>query len=365
MIGALGQFKDRLLGRGEASITIPIFDGALKPNRILEDAAVVAQVPAAEDLATDGASLFIAEGTRILRLAGDKTEEVVRLPGRITALAVLPGGGFAVAIDGREVRIAGDGSNGRRWDKAGGKAFVAVNAISARRNGKLLVTDGSAVHPYDRWQHDLMSRGRSGRLLEIDPGDGQARELATNLAYAFGACEVGNGTWVCESWQHRIMACETGKAPSAVLDHLPGYPSRMTPAADGGFWLTAFAGRTQLVEFVLRERKFCNRMMAEVDPRFWIAPALSSGHSFLEPLQGAGVKMRGVLKPWAPPRSYGLVVKLAADGTIQYSFHSRLDGIHHGAVAAVECGAALFVLSKGSGRLIKLPIADAERLVMQ
>ena len=38
-----------------------------------------------------------------------------------------------------------------------------------------------------------------------------------------------------------------------MLDRLPVYPSRLAAAAGGGFWLTAFAARTQLVEFVLRE----------------------------------------------------------------------------------------------------------------
>ena len=38
-----------------------------------------------------------------------------------------------------------------------------------------------------------------------------------------------------------------------MLDELPGYPARLSPAQDGGFWLAVFAGRTQLIEFVLRE----------------------------------------------------------------------------------------------------------------
>ena len=42
MIAALKMFTDRLLGRGEATITVPSFDGALKPNQILEKAEIVA-----------------------------------------------------------------------------------------------------------------------------------------------------------------------------------------------------------------------------------------------------------------------------------------------------------------------------------
>ena len=36
MIGALLDWKDRLLGRADASITVPVFDGALKSNNLLE-----------------------------------------------------------------------------------------------------------------------------------------------------------------------------------------------------------------------------------------------------------------------------------------------------------------------------------------
>ena len=57
MISALKAFTDRFLGRGEATITVPSFDGALKPNQILESAETVGQFDAPEDLATDGKTL--------------------------------------------------------------------------------------------------------------------------------------------------------------------------------------------------------------------------------------------------------------------------------------------------------------------
>jgi hypothetical protein len=355
MMNAVTNWLDRFLGRGEAAITIPVFDGALKPNRLLDEAAVAAELPEAEDLATDGMTLFVADGRRILSLSGGQTQEVARFDKRITALACMPGGGFAVALDGREVVLEGGSAGVRRWTKAGDKLFRAVNALSVRRNGAILVSDGSAANSYDRWCYDLMSRGRTGRLVECNPQDGSAREVASDLAYTFGICDVGNEIWAAESWRHRIISYRPDGSRDVVLDELPGYPARITQAADGGFWLAVFAGRTQLVEFVLREPAYCKRMMAEIDPRYWIAPALSSGHSFLEPLQGAGVKMRGVLKPWAPPRSYGLVVKLSAEGAVERSYHSRLDGHRHGVVALAECNGSLFVLSKGSGCILEIP----------
>jgi hypothetical protein len=67
-----------------------------------------------------------------------------------------------------------------------------------------------------------------------------------------------------------------------------------------------------------------------------------------------------VVKPWAPPRSYGLVIRLDDHGLIRYSLHSRFDGKHHGIVAAVERDGWLYLLCKGRRRLLRLSIAAAE-----
>ena len=104
-------------------------------------------------------------------------------------------------------------------------------------------------------------------------------------------------------------------------------------------------------------------MMKEIAPEHWIAPRLRSGQSFLEPMQGAHLRTMGVLKPWAPPRSYGLVIRLSPEGTPLYSLHSRVDGINHGIVAAAEIGGFLYMLAKGPGRLIRLALPDIEKEV--
>ena len=95
MMPALKAFADRFLGRGDATITVPSFDGALKPNQILEKAETIGQFDAPEDLATDGNALYIADGSAVLRLDGTVTTEVRRFDRTITALCCLPDGGIA------------------------------------------------------------------------------------------------------------------------------------------------------------------------------------------------------------------------------------------------------------------------------
>ncbi len=361
MIAAITEFRDRLLGRGSASITVPVFDGALKANHLVEQAQVVAELDAPEDLATDGHSVYLADGPTLMELKGDTLQTVHRFEHPLTALACLPGGAFAVALAGREVRIHGGAHDGRSWSAVQDQPLCSVNAISVAANGDLLVTDASQQHAHEQWKHDLMQLGRTGRVVRLSPGDGSSRVLASGMQYAFGVCEVGNDVWASESWRHAPMVVgRTGKRVPAT-DELPGYPSRMSASSRGGVWLTCFTLRTQLVEFVLREKTYRKRMVEEIDPAYWIAPALNSGNTFMEPMQGAQLKMMGIVKPWAPPRSYGLVVRLDEQGRVLYSLHSRFDGKHHGIVAAVECAGRLYLVSKGRRRLLVVDIATVEK----
>jgi hypothetical protein len=360
MRSAFASVLDRWLGRGEAAITVPPMDGPLKPNRLLDEAEVVAEFAQPEDLAWDGAALWIADGPRLLRMgrSGECSEHCV-FERPITALAHVPGAGIVAAVGGSGLACVGAAD----W-RAGPRAIAGlplrgVNALSACADGSLLATVGSTEHPGPDWARDLLTLGRTGRLLRLTPDGSGDAELAGGLQYAFGALELAGGIWTSESWAHRLLRTPDA-AGRVVLDRLPAYPSRLARAAGGGAWLTLFAARTRLVEFVLREPAYRRRMIAEVAPEHWVAPALSSGHSFLEPLQGGAVKQLGIAKPWAPPRSYGLVVRLDAQGLPRYSLHSRADGRHHGAVAVAEAQDALYVLAKGAGRLLRLDLAKLE-----
>ena len=358
MIAAIREFTNRFLGRGEATITVPSFDGALKPNQKLADAVMLLQCEAPEDLASDGTNLYVADGKRLLRLEGQTATELRSFDQVVSAIATLPNGGLAVALNGREVRIYPDAASGDAATTFTDPAFNAINALAAAPDGTLLATDGSATRGFDEWAHDLMELNRSGRVYRLDPKTKSVTRLAAGLGYAFGACAAGDNVLVSESWRHRLVSIAPNGSTSVVVGHLPVYPSRLSKAAKGGYWLTAFVARTQLVEFILREPGYRRRMMAEIDPAFWVVPRLRSGQSFKEPMQGAHLKTMGVIKPWAPPRSYGLVIRLGADGKPLYSLHSRVDGVNHGIVSAVEAGDDLVMIAKGPGRVLKLPLAS-------
>jgi hypothetical protein len=359
VIPALEDFLDRVLGRGDAAITVPPFDGPLKPNQLLESAEVLAELAEPEDLAAIGGVLYLADGATLRRWEGSASHEVRRFDRPITALCGLPGGRLAVALAGTEIRVFA-AAEGKDEGKRIAGDLHAVNALAPGADGNLLATDGSADEPCGEWVRDLLNRGRSGRLLSIDVETGAARVRASGLQFAFGTVSAGKDVLVSESWKHRLLSVASNGSTCIALDQLPVYPSRIVPASDGGFWLTAFTARTQLIEFILRERGYRKRMMREVPPEFWVAPRLRSGGSFREPMQGAHLKTMGVVKPWAPPRSYGLVIRLASDFAPLFSFHSRVDGENHGVTAVAELDGALYVLAKGSRRLLRLQLTAAK-----
>ena len=75
MIAAVREFANRFLGRGEATITVPSFDGALKPNQKLEAAETLLDLlrglVAERDVAAVVSShdpAVIARGSRVIRL---------------------------------------------------------------------------------------------------------------------------------------------------------------------------------------------------------------------------------------------------------------------------------------------------------
>jgi Strictosidine synthase len=360
VIGAMREFVNRFLGRGDATIAVPSFDGALKPNQKLQGAEILLECAAPEDLATDGRAIYLAEGPRLLRLNGGAATELRTFEQPISALAALAGGELAIAIGGREVRIFSE-ATAAKPSTTFSTGLNAVNALAPVHGGKLIASDGSTTRGVDEWAWDLMEKGHSGRALVLDPETGSSKVLANGLGYAFGCCAADDGVLVSESWRHRLIEVRRDGSRTVVLPHLPVYPSRLSPAAGGGYWLTGFTARSLLVEFVLREPAFRKRMMAEIEPRYWIAPRLRSGDSFKEPMQGAHIKTMGVIKPWAPPRSYGLVIRLGGDGAPLYSLHSRVDGVNHGIVSAIEVDGDLIMIAKGPGRVLKLSIAALDK----
>lgn len=351
------RFIDRRLGRAEAAITVPILDGPLMPNTALDEAVRFAEITDADNLVATDKGLICSSGAEIRRLDWHEGGETVllELPAAVSAMA-WGKGMLAIGVDGQGVVIHGGQYDGRRFDGAEVEGPKHPTSLAFLDGQTLLVTEGSADNMATHWRRDLMEKGSSGSLWRLDLVSGKATRILNGLGWASGVATTGSQRiWVAESWRHRILSVDLATGHSApVLEHLPAYPARIAPAVNAGYWLSFYSVRNQLVEFILREDAYRRRMLAEVPEAYWMAPSLSSGVSFREPMQGSQLKQMGVMKPYAATRSYGLVVQCDPQMRPIRSFHSRANGLAHGCVAVCEREDALYVASRGAGRILRL-----------
>ena len=206
MIGAIQEFANRFLGRGDAAIAVPTFDGALKPNQKLEQAETILECDAPEDLATDGRSICLADGDEaspIRRGPGDGSAPV--RPADLGACLSALTAALAVALAGKEVQVFSEPSAAKPH-AVFSTGLNAVNALAPAPDGTLVATDGSATYGVEDWARDLLESRRTGRLLALDPATGAAKTLASGLGFAFGARATGDEVLVSESWKHRLIA---------------------------------------------------------------------------------------------------------------------------------------------------------------
>lgn len=347
-----------ILNRNKDQHSIPVMDGNMSPNDALDRCTELAEFDAPPDgMALDGdGRLHVSIGDRVLRRspAGDWAE-VVQLPDAVGALAFHPDGRLLACVSGEGLALISDDGVVEWLRKAGGQSLGCLTAVAVARDGMIYATQGSCDTRPEDWVVDLMQKNASGLLIRVDPAGREAEILARGLAYPAGVAITPDDVQILfsESWTHTLSLCNRdGSDRRKLVRNFPGYPSRLTPDRMGGYLVCLFAARTHLVELVLSDAEFRTAMMAEIDPAYWIAPSLRATGSYMEPLQGGGIKKLGVVKAWAPPRSYGLVLRLNQDGDVIESLHSRVGGTCHGVTSALHCAEGLYVLSKGHQRLV-------------
>ena len=361
----VGDILDRVFFPDREIHVIPVLDGAFSPNQRLDQARRLGgEIERPDDMALgpDGA-LYVSTQNRILRCAGADFEART-----VFADLGAPVGGLAWTRDGRLlacvskqglVAISPSGDAVGRLESAGGEKIACPLSVTVALDGTIYLTDGSRGNPPELWLTDLMqNRSPSGRLIACDQELKQASVRADQLAWPLGVVVSPDDAeiWVAESWAHRLAAYpRAGGKERVIARNYSGYPARLAPGDSGGVWMAFFGLRTQLTEFVLRERAFCEDMMRTVPPDLWIGPVLDGRFNYREPTQIGRIKKLGIQKPWAPARSYGLVARLNAQGEPSESLHSRVDGRIHGVTAVRPVGDRVLAVSKGRNCIVELP----------
>ena len=160
MANALRTLVDRFLGRGEAAVTVPPLDGALKPNNLLEEARTGLAIAAPDNLVSTGEALIFSSGNTLLRQPFDGSVGATfgTAEGTVSAMAWNSGGGLAVAFGGRIafLNASGDPVSGQ---SGGTENWSGVTAMDFAPDGSLVVAIGSAKNGLDDWQRDLYRQG--------------------------------------------------------------------------------------------------------------------------------------------------------------------------------------------------------------
>ncbi|MGH1331137.1 MAG: hypothetical protein ACRBBK_09660 [Paracoccaceae bacterium] len=348
----LSNFFDGVFGRGARAITVPALDGAFRPNTGLDSAAPLQTRAQADNLAMTKSGLIYSAGRDVYRVETD--ELLHRFNADVAFIADMPSGAALVGLEDRSLHLL-QGSKATQ-PMVLPTTISCPTAALALDDDTLIIANGSAHNTNADWQRDLLEKRRSGALWRIRLSTGDADQIASGLAWPAGLVRAGDDLIVAESWRSRLVRIPlSGGGLVEVLSNLPGYPARLVAGGEG-YWLSLFAPRSQLLEFVLHEDAYRAQMLTDIEPEYWIAPCLRSGKTFLEPLQAGGVKQLGVLKPWAPMRSFGMIIGLDEAFVPVRSFQSRADGARHGVTSCIEQNGALIFSAKGDGCIAQVTL---------
>lgn len=363
MLEIIERWAGRQRGREAA---IAPMDGPLSPNSRLDEleGVKVSGADGPDDVADDGAGgLFVSVGSKICRLIrGGDLRDFVRCEGEISGLWGSGDGSVVAGVDGWGLEYFDKrGLEKARYRFPSDCVKQGVTSICSDSATGIYFSVGSRKHLAQDWVKDLMERNSEGYIAHwtLNSAD-KPVVVADRLAWPNGLLSERSDSstrlLATESWSHSIRQYQGDRngfrEGPRFAANMVGYPARMCAARRGGYWLALFARRTQLVELVLKEGDYRRAMMSTLAPELWIRPTLRSTGNHLEPLQMGGIRALGIQKAWAPPRSYGLVVRFARDGRIVESLQSRVGGHAHGVTAVREIGDSVVIVSRGGRELL-------------
>ena len=216
----LETLKEFLFPSRFVRLSISPLDAGLTPNdgldglvgrfeQTFEDPDDVAVGP-------DG-TVYVTSGRDVVKFAAGAPGQrsiLATLPGDVGPIACERSGSLVVGVAGTGlVRVAPDGSVVALAGHVANEAIHCPTDIAIASDGTIYVTDGSSAHHGDEWVHDLMEQNALGRLIRLDPSNGEGEVLRSGLAYPTGVTLSIDEAHlvVCEAWAHRISQLRPGR----------------------------------------------------------------------------------------------------------------------------------------------------------
>ena len=337
-------------------------EAGLRPNSRLDESQTIVTSPelTPDDVAALGALVFVSSGDAILRLDDAGTTPLAsNLGGRVTAMRVV-GSNLVAAVEGRGlIQVRADGTATDLSDNALVLRCVTdilgLKGAEPSGSGELLIAVGSTAVDSVSWGQEFVAKRRSGRLVRVHT-DGRAELVADSLGWPSGLAQgTGENILVSLSMDHRIEERSTtnlGVPGKAVLENLAGYPGRLRERPGGGWWVAMPYLRNRATELLMSEDEAVADMLKNVVETEWLIPMLRSENVYRDPLQIGQQRVMGQLKPWAPPRTYGLVFRLGTDGRVVESAHSTPDGHRKGVTGVAPLNDGTVVVACQGARAV-------------
>lgn len=346
--------------------SVPPLDGGLRPNDDLDGAwTLLAGGPQDEpdDLVrlADG-RWVVSQGRRLLTLDWSSEQSsralttaglLAELPGPVTGIDA-DGADVVAAVEGHGiVRVAADGTVTTLCSDEAVRSCVTAVLVT---DDRILLTVGSRHRSADEWAQALITADASGQLVGVT--EGHATVLADGLPWPAGVADFDGAVAISMSLTHRIELWQVdgtrARLERELLSRLAVYPGRIRRAAEG-WWVAAPHARNRLTDLLLDEPDLVRRLERDVDPASWPLPRLRAADVYRDPMQLGQLRVLGVVKPWAPPRSYGLAFLVDGQGLVSRSHHSRISGDRHGitGLATAEDG-TLILVARGARRVVGL-----------
>ncbi|MGA4788803.1 hypothetical protein [Nocardia sp. AB354] len=334
--------------------TVPPMDAGLRPNRRLDEAKELLpdDIYEPDDVViTESGSVLFGSGAYLLSLRDGEVRPVAELPGPVGAL-VCRGGAVIAAVEGTGL-VAVDTSGTVTELCTDPVVATCVTDLAVLPDGSLIGTVGSRNHDARNWSRALVRSDRSGLIVRFDGS--RARVEAQGLGWPSGI-EVASATEVLVSlsFEHRIelRSLDALARPArAIARNLPIYPGRLAAAGDG-WWVAAPYIRNRVTEMLLDEPAVIEEMVARIDPEDWFVPRLRCTNPYTDTMQMGQLRVLGVVKPWAPARSCGVVVRIDRTGRVVESAHARVDSKRHGVTGLAVSGDDIVVAANGFGNLL-------------
>ncbi|MEV6362288.1 hypothetical protein [Nocardia asteroides] len=339
---------------------VPPFEAGLRPNRRLDESTVLlaeAEYEPDDVLLRESGAVVFSSGDSIFTLADGVVTRMATLGGQVGCLLAVEDGVVA-AVEG--VGLVTVDASGTATDLCADADLAAcVTDLALLPDGVVLATIGS--REVSDWSAALVADDRSGRIVRVDGA--RATVVAEGLGWPGGIDSATDGTvLVSLSFDHRIerrAVADLGTPGTAVGSNLPVYPGRIAAARDG-WWVAAPYARNRFTELLLDEPELLREMTATIRRDQWFVPRLRCPDPYTDTLQLGQLRVHGVIKPWAPARSYGLAFRIDQRGRIAEGVHSRADGDRHGVTGVASRDGRIVVAARGFRNLLE-PRKDNER----